>query len=125
MYEDAPLLFWVMAGVSKVLIASGWTMDDAVLLASRLTDSILPTLVAAAMLALGASWSAFNRACLAGCVTVASLTIFSPPAFQMLSEFQKNALGLVWMAAAVWACDRAMRTRRAASWLVLTLILGL
>ena len=34
LYTDLPLIFWLNAGLSKVLIASGLTISDAVLIAS-------------------------------------------------------------------------------------------
>jgi hypothetical protein len=42
MYDDLPLLFWLNAAMTKVLMGFGWRMDDALLQASRISNCLLP-----------------------------------------------------------------------------------
>ena len=125
MYDDLPLVFWIDAGLGRVLMAAGWETDAAVLVASRVMDCSLPPWIAACVMALGYQWSGGRRAAIAGCGAAAITTVLWWPAMIMLSEFEKNSLGLVWMAAAVWACVLAMRDGGWRRWLALAGILAL
>src|SRR5437763_148699 len=95
MYDDLPLLFWMNAGLAKVLIWRGTPLDRAVLLASRILDSVLQPLTATAVMATGYAWSGGRRRALAGCIAATVLAVLSTPIMQMLSDFQKNSLGFV------------------------------
>src|SRR5204863_3249174 len=111
--------------LSKVLAATGRPLSDAALIASRVLDSIFEPFAAVAVMALGFAWSDGRRNALAGCVAAAMLVVLSPPIMRMLSDFEKNSLGLVFTAFAIWACRRAVDDRRARSWVVLTAIVSL
>lgn len=125
MYDDLPLIFWMNAGLSKVLMAAGRPLDDAVLLASRLLDSILEPFAAVAIMAIGYVWSAGARKALFGCLAAGILVVLSPQVMRMLSDFEKNSLGLVFMSLAILACRSAIDNRRAGSWALLAAILVL
>lgn len=125
LYDDLPLIFWINAAVAKVLAAFGWDIDAAVLLASRIVDCVLPPWIVVFVMALGYHWSGGRRAALAGCAAAAIVTMLWPPAMLMLSEFEKNSLGLVWMAAAVWAGAAAMRLGGPRRWLTLAALVAL
>jgi hypothetical protein len=119
MYDDLPLLFWLNAAMTKVLMAFGWRMEDALLQASRIWNCLLPPWTAAIVMAMSYRWSGGRRAALAGGVAAGASTVLSPPAMSMALEFQKNALGLVWMAAALWASAAAMQRRAVREWAIL------
>lgn len=125
MYDDLPLLFWLNAALSKLLMAMGMTLDRAVLTASRMLDSAIEPWAAAGVMALGYVWSGGRRKALAGCSAAAVVAVLSPPVIRMLSDFEKNSAGFVFMCAAVWACRSAMSGRAPQSWLLLSGILAL
>ena len=109
MYDDLPLIFWLNAVVAKALTLFGWEFDAALLLASRLVDCLGPPWAAAFVIASGYDWSGGRRAALWGSAAAALIVVLWPPAVSMVSEFEKNSLGFVWMTAAVWASAAAMR----------------
>jgi hypothetical protein len=94
-------------------------MEDALLQASRILNWLLPPWTAAIVMAMSYRWSGGRRAALAGGVAAGALTVLSPPAMSMALEFQKNALGLVWMAAALWVSASAMQRRGVREWAIL------
>lgn len=125
MYDDLPLIFWLNAGLSKLLTAAGRPLDAATLMASRLLDSILEPFAAIAIMTLGYVWSGGRLRALAGCLAAGSLVVLSPPVIRMLSDFEKNSLGLVFIACAIWACRNAMHDRKTRSWVLLVTIVSL
>ena len=60
MYQDLPLIFWLNAALTKLLTLLGWTMDAALLMASRVVDSVAQPWTAAGVMAAGYAWSAGN-----------------------------------------------------------------
>jgi hypothetical protein len=125
MYDDLPLIFWLYAGFSKLLIIFGVPIHQAALLASRILDSIIEPWAALGIMALGYSWSGGQRKALLGCIAATILALLSPPIMRMLSEFEKNSLGLVFMACSAWACRSAMMKRTPQAWLLLSALLTL
>jgi hypothetical protein len=57
MYQDLPLIFWLNAALAKLLTLLGWTMDAALLLASRVVDSVAQPWTAVGVMAAGYAWS--------------------------------------------------------------------
>jgi hypothetical protein len=106
-------------------MARGWELDAALLQASRVVDCLGPPWIAAFVMAAGYVWSGGRRNALAGCAAAALMTILWPPPMQMLAEFEKNSLGLVWMSASIWACAWAMRHGGLRRWLTLAAALAL
>ena len=125
MYNDLPLVFWLNAAITGVLHAAGMRFDDALLMASRVVDCVLPPWAAAAVMAGGYAWSGGRRRALVGCIAASALVLFSPPVMRMLSDFQKNSLGIVWMAFALVACRAAMLQPSVSRWIALAAIMGL
>jgi hypothetical protein len=125
MYDDLPLIFWLNAAVTNVLTLIGWESDAGLLLASRIVDCVGPPWAAAFVMAGGYDASGGRREAIAGSVAAATMVVLWPATFAMLSEFEKNSLGLVWMAAAAWACAAAMRRGGWRRWAVLGMVMGL
>jgi hypothetical protein len=125
MYDDLPLLFWLDAGLAKVLMATGQPLNNAVMTATRVVDCLTEPWAALFVMALGYAWSSGKRAALTGCIAAALVAVLSPSVMITLSDFQKNSLGLVWMAAAIWACRQAMISPSLKRWARLVLILAL
>lgn len=111
-YHDLPLIFAIDAAVAKlIMLASSMDLDAALLLASRLVDCTLQPLAAIPIFAIGLAWAKDARrtwGLLAGLTTAALLATVSLPMLRMTSDFEKNSLGLVWLAAAAWAMNRAL-----------------
>ena len=84
MYDDLPLIFWLNAGLSKVLAAGGRPLPDAALVASRVIDSIFEPFAAVAVMALAYVWAGGRRAALVGCLAAGMLVVLSPPVMRML-----------------------------------------
>lgn len=125
MYDDLPLIFWLDAVVAKVLTFIGWDLDGALLLASRVVDCLSLPWAAAFVMATGYDWSGGRRAGLAGSAAAATIVVLWPPAISMVSEFEKNSLGFVWMTAAVWASAAAMRHGGRRRWSVVGILMAL
>jgi len=102
MYDDLPLMFWMNAGLSKLLVVLGMKLDAAVLAASRVIDSIIEPWAAAGIIALGYLWSGGKRRALLGCTVAAGFAVLSPPILRMLSDFEKNSVGFVLSGHAAW-----------------------
>jgi len=149
-YVEVPLIFWIDAAVAKVLMAvRGMDVDSATLLASRLVDAVSQPLAAIplALLMLGfagalqmtrtarmseaaAQSTSSDRArwLVPMAITVfvvGAIAILSPPILRMTGDFQKNSLGLVWMAAGAWATYSALRSGGVVRWILPALFLAL
>lgn len=122
-YVDVPLIFRLDAALAKVLMAPrGMDVDSATLLASRIVDAIAQPLVAIPIAMIGLGFARAIRASRAEgaersrsaiviglCVlAMGAIAALSPPILRMTGDFQKNSLGLVWMAGCAWATYRAL-----------------
>ncbi|HET9219552.1 MAG TPA: TlpA disulfide reductase family protein [Terriglobia bacterium] len=125
MYDDLPLLFWMNIALTWLLNVLGNSLDAAALLASRILDCILQPLTAVPIMIAGYVWSEGRRKGIAGSVSAALLVTASPAILRLLSEFQKNSLGLVWMAAAIWMCRSSMVSPTRQRWTALGALLAL
>jgi hypothetical protein len=149
-YVEVPLIFWIDAAVAKVLMGvRGMDVDSATLLASRLVDAVSQPLAAIplALLMLGFAGalqstratrtgdesdarasSDLSRSLVPVAITVfvvGAIAILSPPILRMTGDFQKNSLGLVWMAASAWATYSALRSGSVIRWVLPALFLAL
>lgn len=149
-YVEVPLIFWIDAALAKVLMASrGMDVDSATLLASRLVDAVSQPLAAIplALLMLGfagslysaraadnaagpessdkAGRATFTLPLVIGVFAVSAIAILSPPILRMTGDFQKNSLGLVWMAASAWATYRALGTGSLGRWILVAIFAAL
>jgi hypothetical protein len=125
MYDDLPFLFWLNAALSRSLMVLGMKLDDAVLLASRILDSIIEPWAAIGIMGLAYAWALDRRKALLGCTAAAAFVVLSPPVVRMLSDFEKNSAGFVFMSAALWVCRKAMVGRSLHVWIGLAAILAL
>ena len=122
MYQDMPLLFMVQAACGKGVAAIGrLPLDEALMLASRWVDCVVPPLIAFPTMALAMRWGAPTNAhervaCAAIGVAVSAALVAGPPALWMLGDFQKNAAALVLLACCVWAVQRGFDRSEGPSW---------
>lgn len=142
-YVEVPLIFWIDAALAKVLMMTrGMDVDGATLLASRLVDAVSQPLTAIPLALLMVGFAGAIRASrganelsdvgpnapaeratssvpiLISVFVVGAIAILSPPILRMTGDFQKNSLGLVWMAAGAWATYRAMNKGGIGCWTV-------
>ncbi len=112
MSNAPPLIFWLNTLLTKIIqYSTGMQLDDACMLSARLVDGLLHPWAALPIMMLGYRWSRGRRDALIGCSTAAVLAVMSPPVMRMASDFQKNSVGLVWMAFAMWAVCEALAKR--------------
>ncbi|MCI0541457.1 MAG: hypothetical protein L0Z50_40170 [Verrucomicrobiales bacterium] len=96
---DLPLIFWMQAAVAQAIqFFTSFEQERAIVLACKLVDSIAPVLLVLPAYFLLGRWRNKNLAFVA-VAAVLSLAVVHPPLLAMTSEFEKNALGLVWFAA--------------------------
>ncbi len=117
MLRDLPLKFALDAALARVLMALGLGTDAAVLQASRWLDILVPPLAAVPVFVLARRWSRRGWAAVAGGLAGGMVAVLQAPALRMTAEFEKNALGLVWMAALSCSLHGAMRRGGAVRWL--------
>lgn len=101
---DLPLTFLLQAILAKLVqLVSNSSLENSILFAVKITDAILPALVAIPVFALTRRWSSRveTGAWVPACVAMA--TAVGAPALIMVGDFQKNSLGLVWLAALLWS----------------------
>ena len=125
MSDDLPLIFWLDAALSRALVVAGLPLDDAVLLATRIVDSLFEPWAAAFIMGFGYVWSGGQRTALVGCLATSTFLVLSPPIMRMLSDFEKNSLGLVVICAALWVCRFAMINRGVSAWLLLCVLVAI
>ncbi|MBL0928374.1 MAG: hypothetical protein IBJ11_12115, partial [Phycisphaerales bacterium] len=128
-YHDLPITFAIIAGAARVLmLITPMDIDAATLAASRWSDTLLPPLAAVPLMLLGWSWTPPDRRgwrSAAGFACAAAVAVLAMPALRMAGDFQKNALGLVWIGFAAWAAHRAMARPTVARWLAAAAFIGL
>jgi hypothetical protein len=107
---DFPLTFFLHAFLAKILqTVSGAPLETAVLWATKLTDALLPPLVAVPVFLLIRGWESPNDAPRRNrriAVAAAAVVAFGAGALSMVGEFQKNSLALVWLAGFIYATGR-------------------
>jgi hypothetical protein len=112
MRDAPPLIFWLNTLLAKIIqYFTGMQLDDACMLSARLVDGLLHPWVALPIMMLGYRWARGRRDALIGCSAAVVLAVMSPPVMRMASDFQKNSVGLVWMAFAMWAVCEALAKR--------------
>lgn len=110
-YSDLPLFFWLNAGVAKVAMLAGQSVDDATLLASQLVDAATQPwaaipLAAVVLACIPPALGVARRAVMLAATL--ALAVLSAPILRMVGDFEKNSLGLVFTACAIWAVHRLM-----------------
>lgn len=95
---DLPLIFFIQASLARaVQWISGRDLDSCILLAAKLTDTILPALVALPVALLVRRWAKAARAPLWIAPVAAAAVVLSAPILGMVGNFEKNSLGLLWL----------------------------
>ncbi len=117
LYHDLPLTFYLHAGIARIYMLFGASLDSSVLLASQLVDSLLPPVAAVFVMLLVRAWSPKNSSWGFAAMAAGFVAVLSLPSIRMVSDFEKNSIGLVWLAGAVWGAWVALDGRRW-GWLV-------
>lgn len=127
-YVDLPLTFWIDALVTRVIMMiSGQDVDAASVLATRIVDSLAQPMTAVPLAALVWAWTRGRRpwSVALGSAAAALLATFSPSVLRMTGDFQKQSLGLVWLAGSAWAVNNALTKGGWRRWAVLALMVAL
>ncbi|MDP2036513.1 MAG: glycosyltransferase family 39 protein [Ignavibacteria bacterium] len=96
-YKEFPLIFWLEAGLAYIPLKLGlMNMNAAIDFSSRMFDSIIPTLSIFPAYFLTKKLLGENVKPLAT-VIIASTSVLYISFFILVSDFQKNALGLLWL----------------------------
>jgi len=108
-WTDVPLIFALDAAIAKlVMIVLGWSLDDAVLWASRVVDSVGQPLVALSIFAGAFAWSRGRRSAIPAAIAATLVTTVTSPILRMVGDFEKQSLAMVFMATAWIALARAL-----------------
>jgi hypothetical protein len=123
---DLPLTFALQAALAKALEwLTGRDLESSIFLVVKLFDTVVPPLVALPVFFLGRAWSerAGRGKWLA--VGAAAAVALGAPALSMVGDFQKNSLGLVWLAGLAYALFAWKRHRTASCGVAVLALLGL
>ncbi|MFZ2639379.1 MAG: hypothetical protein WA117_00215, partial [Verrucomicrobiia bacterium] len=123
---DLPLTFSLQAALAKLMQwLTGRDLESSIFLVVKLFDAMVPPLVALPVFLLGRAWSerAGRGAWLA--VAAASVVALGSPALSMVGDFQKNSLGLVWLAGLIYALFMWKRHRTVGCGIGVVAMLGL
>ena len=97
--SDLPLTFYLQAGLSWLLAkAGGMATADAIMLAVKSCDAVLPVLVAWPTFVLVRRWASARSQGDAVPLAAAALACLSLPWFMVVGELQKNSVAMVWFA---------------------------
>ena len=108
LYQDAPLIFVLDGLLAKILIIVGMQSDHAYLVASQVVDCVTEPWVALFIFLFGFTWCGGARRGIPIVMAGAVLAVLSAPVIRMVSDFEKNSLGLVWATMSWWALWRAI-----------------
>ena len=108
LYQDAPLIFVLDGLLAKVFIVAGMQSDSAYLVASQVVDCVTEPWVALFVFLFGFAWCGGARRGIPVVIAGAVLAVLSAPVIRMVSDFEKNSLGLLWAAMSWWALWRAI-----------------
>lgn len=108
LYQDAPLIFILDGFLAKIFIVGGMQSDNAYLVASQVVDCVTEPWVALFVFLFGFTWCGGTRRGIPIVMAGAVLAVLSAPVIRMVSDFEKNSLGLVWAALSWWALWRAI-----------------
>ncbi len=116
--HDMPLTFWLQAGLTLVVrTVSRLDLEPAIVLASKLFDSVVPALAAVPAFLLAIRWPGSKHSVWAG-IAAATLAAFSSGSLSMIGNFQKNAFGMVLV---LWCAFCLQQGLARNSWRYLTL----
>ena len=96
-YKEFPLIFWLEAGLAYIPLKLGlMNMNAAIDFSSRMFDSIIPAISILPAYLLTKKLLGENVKPLAA-VIIASTSVLYISFYTLVSDFQKNALGLLWL----------------------------
>lgn len=97
--SDMPLTFYLHTALSWLLMkASGMTLTDAIMIAVKICDAVLPTLTAWPVFVLVRRWAQLRGRGDAIPLVAAALVSLSSPWLMVVGDLQKNSLAMVWFA---------------------------
>ncbi len=103
---DLPLTFVLQALLAKIIqLVSGASLESSILFAVKCADAVLPPLVAVPIFALVRQWAKRAGAGVWVPACAALAAALGAPALAMVGDFQKNSLGLVWLASLLWSLN--------------------
>ncbi|MCX6085561.1 MAG: hypothetical protein NTX94_03865 [Caldiserica bacterium] len=109
--HDMPLIFWLQAALAKLVQSlSTLTLEPSIVLASKLFDSIVPPLAAIPAFLMAIRWPGGKRSAWAG-ITAATLAVLSSGPLRMVGDFQKNALGMLWVLSCAYCLQQGLDRR--------------
>lgn len=94
-FADFPLVFWLEAGLAKLLMACGVQPPQAILWACKGVDTVLPALAAIPAFLIARRWSVARGGGTLPAVVAASFAVLYFPAVVLTADCHKNAVGLV------------------------------
>lgn len=98
-YPDFPLVFYLEAGLAKLLQILGFCdLNSCVMFSSKFIDAALYPLIAIPIFFLAKTIIAHAKVSKWIPLLAAALVTISGPAFVMMADFQKNSIGLMWSA---------------------------
>ncbi len=116
--HDMPLIFWLQAGLALVIRAIGRLgLEPAIVLASKLFDSVVPALAAVPAFLLAVRWPGSKHSIWTG-IAAGVLAVLSSGPLSMIGNFQKNAFGMVLV---LWCAFFLQQRLSRKSWRYLTL----
>lgn len=123
---DLPLVFIIQAILAKVIhLFSSLDLNQAVMLAVKTVDSVVPALAVFPIMHLGKTWSKGDKVDLAIITLAAVLVPAGAPALLMVGDFEKNSLGLMLLCALAWAMHRWIEEHTQKRLLIAVGLLGL
>jgi hypothetical protein len=112
-FNAFPLVFWLSGGLARILhLLFGGDLSDSVILACKLVDSILPALTCVPIYLLTHEWTTKQHSSLWLSVIAALFCVVYYPALIMTSDFQKNAVGMVWFAFLIYCIYQGLKKPR-------------
>lgn len=124
---DLPLTFTLHALLAKTIhLLTTLSLNESVMLAVKLADSILPALLVIPVMLLGKAWSREgSKIDLIVSALAAVLIAAGGPALLMLGDFEKNSLGLALLCTLVWALHRWVAEPTSRRMMLAVAVLGL
>jgi len=116
-FPDLPLVFLLEAGLARIAMALGASVNQAIIVSVKLVDILFPPLVALPAFLLArriAGQSEDKREASLPVLAIALWSVLSLSPVLMTGDFQKNALGMAWFFCAALALAASLRGRAVA-----------
>ena len=111
-YPDAPFIHWIIAGVGRLTsLIGGVSTNQALLISSRLIDSLIPPLTCIPILLIINAFPLFNGKKDFRRIVLPSFSIlYLAPLMVLSSDMIKNSVGIVFLSAFMFLFLRLMQT---------------